>query len=306
MRSTVKRFIIKHQYPSVVLPMGDQPQPKLPRAQRRGYKPPYGRDRDRKHKSPAADVEPEAKHVASLKEVSDKTLKELGVLGIQKFGSSPFSEHFDRWLANIEEVLSEFELNPNVNADEEFLKERGQILSAVKVELEERRRKEALIDDAAKNLSTNRNLLERTNTEFAFKMKEIKTQKNREIKRLNTNISNLKEDLDRILRMKTGIFRGVSKKQREEREMATSQELDARQTELELAMLKFSESQKNLKEEYVAKKQPVAEQMRDWQKKIEVLETDLSREDRWFACEALMDAVNAFLERKGLKSTKPV
>ena len=201
--------------------MGDQPQPKLPRAARRGYKPPYGKDRDRKRRSPAADVKQEAKHVASLKEISDKTLKELGVLGTQKFGSSPFSEHFNRWLANIEEILSEFELNPNVNADEEFLKERSQILSALKVDLEERRRKEAFIDDAAKNLSTNRNHLERINTEYAFKMREIKTQKNREIKRLNTNIDNLKEDLDHILRMKTGIFRGVSKKQREEREITT-------------------------------------------------------------------------------------
>ena len=71
-------------------------------------------------------------------------------------------------------------------------------------------------------------------------------------------------------------------------------------------MLKFSESQKNIREEYVAKKQPIAEQVRDWQKKIEILETDLSREDRWFACEALMDAVNTFLERKGLEWAKPV
>jgi hypothetical protein len=287
--------------------MRDQPQTKSPRATRRGYKPPYGRDknRDRKHR-PAADVKPEAKHVASLKEISDKTLKELGVLGIQKFGSSPFSEHFDRWLANIDEVLSEFELNPNVNADEEFVKERSQILSAVKVELEERQRKEDSIDNAAKNLSTNKNLLERINAEYAVKMREIKTQKNREIKRLNSNIDRLKEELEHIIRIKTGIFRGVSKKEREEKEQAISQELDAREMELELAMLKFSEAQGKVREDYVGRKEPVVEMVRDWQKKIEVLETDGSREDRWFACEALMDAVNAFLERRALQSRKPV
>jgi hypothetical protein len=287
--------------------MGDQPQTKSPRAARRGYKPPYGRDknRDRKHRT-SADAKPETRHVASLKEISDQTLKELGVLGIQKFGSSPFSEHFDRWLANISEVLSEFELNPNVNPDEEFAKERSQIISAIKVELEERSLKEASVDIAARNLSTNKNLLERINHEYAIKMREIKTEKNREIKRLNSNIDSLKEELDQIIRMKTGIFRGVSKKEREKKELVVSQELDARVMELELAMLKFSEAQQKVREDYVGKKQPVVEEVRDWQKKIEVLETDGSREDRWFACEALMDAVNAFLERKAQQSHKPV
>ena len=47
----------------------------------------------------------EEKHTATEREVSEVTLKRLHTLGIQKFGSSPFSEHFDRWLTNVTVVL---------------------------------------------------------------------------------------------------------------------------------------------------------------------------------------------------------
>jgi hypothetical protein len=285
--------------------MGSGSPTKSPRTSGRGYKPPYGREKDRggSHRS-AGDSAPEEKHVASAREVSDKTLQHLRTLGSQKFGSSPFCEHFDRWLLDLEEVLSEFESNPNVATDDEFVAERLQILSAVKVELEERRRKEASIDEAAQNLASSRNLLERINAEYAAKIREIKVQKNRVTKHLYSNIDDLKKELDEIVHMKTGLLRGVSKKDREQKEIETTQELTTAQRELELAMLDFTEAQQRLRGEYEAKRQPVTEQLRDSQKNIEILETDGSREDRWFACEALIDAVNALLQRRALAAKK--
>src|SRR5208283_3532407 len=119
--------------------MGYQPRIKSPQASGRGYrKPQYGKvkDRGRKHRSVGNSMR-EEKHVATMKEVSDKTLKRLRNLGSQRFGSSPFSEHFDRWLVNLTDVLSEFESSPNISVDDQFVKERSQILSIVKVELEE-------------------------------------------------------------------------------------------------------------------------------------------------------------------------
>jgi DNA repair exonuclease SbcCD ATPase subunit len=243
----------------------------------------------------------EEKHVATMKEVSDKTLKRLRNLGSQKFGSSPYSEHFDRWLLNLTDVLSEFESNPNISADDQFVKERSQILSIVKIELEERRRQEASLEEDAKSLSNNKNLLERIKEEYATRSREIKGQKNSEIKRLYNNIHSLREELDYTVRMKTGIFRGISKKAREQKEIETTQELNAVQRELELAMLDFTEVKEKLRDEYEKKRQPLIEQIRDYQKKIETLETDGSLEDRWFACEALIDAVNALLQRKTLQ-----
>ena len=267
-----------------------------------GYHPRYGKVKDRgeKHRS-VGNSKQEEKHVATMKEVSDKTLKRIRNLGSQKFGSSPFSEHFDRWIVNLTDVLSEFESNPNINADDQFVKERSQILSIVKIELEERRRKEASLEEASKNLSDSKNLLERIKKEYDDRTREIKGQKNSEIKLLYNNIDSHREELDYIVRMKTGLFRGISKKDREQKEIETTQELNTAQKELELAMLDFTEIKERLRDEYERKRQPLIDQIRDCQKKIENLETDVSREDRWFACEALIDSVNALLQRKTLQ-----
>ncbi len=271
-----------------------------------GYHPRYGKVKDRrgKHRSEANSMR-EEKHVATMKEVSDKTLRRIRNLGSQRFGSSPFSEHFDRWLVDLVDVLSEFESNPNINADEQFVKERSQILSNVKIELEERCREEVSLEEAFKSLSDNKNLLSGDKEEYDTKMREIKRQKNSEIKRLNNNIDSLRKELDNIVRMKTGFFRGTSKKVREQKEIETTQGLNTEERELELAMLDFIEVKEKLRSEYERKRQPLIEQIRDCQKKIDTLEVDWSREDRWFACEALIDSVNALLQRKTLQLHQP-
>ena len=143
-----------------------------------GYHPRYGKvkDRGRKPRSVGNSTR-EEKHVATKKEVSDKTLKRIRNLGSQRFGSSPFSEHFDRWLVDLTDVLSEFESNPNINADEQFVKERSQILSTVKIELEERRRKEATLEEASKNLSNSKNLLKESGKNMMLKRVRLKGKK---------------------------------------------------------------------------------------------------------------------------------
>lgn len=233
--------------------------------------------------------------------VVEKTLGKLRILGNQKFAVSPFSQYFDDWLVNLREVLSEFESSPNINADDQFVKERSQIVSNVEFKLEERRRKEASLEESIKNLSNSKNLLERIKEEYATRAREIERRKNSEIKHLYSNIDSLRGELDDIVRMKTGLFRGISKKAREQKETETTQRVNTGQRELELAILDFTVAQEKLRDEYERKRQPIIKQIRDRQKKIENLETDGSLEDRWFACEALVDAVNALLQRKTLQ-----
>jgi len=270
------------------------------------YRPRYGKDKDERRKRITVGKSTrEEKHVATMKEAADKTFKRIRNLGSQRFGSSPYSEHFDRWLMNLTDVLSEFESNPNISPDEQFVKERSQILSTVKIELEVTRRKEASLEEAVKSLSNSKKLLNGIKEEYATRTREIKRQKNSEIKRLNNNIDSLRKELEYIIRMKTGLFRGISKKAREQKEIETTQELNTAQKELELTMLEFNEAQEKLRDEYETKRQPVIEQIRERQKKIENLETDVSLEERWIACEALVDTVNALLQRKTIQLHKP-
>ncbi len=244
----------------------------------------------------------EEKPVATEKEISEGTLKRLHTLGSQKFGSSPFSEHFDRWLNNVGAVLGEFESHPNIGIDDQYVKERSQTLDIIKLQLEERRRRETALNQEISNLSDLKNRFAQINTEYVTMATVIKNRKKAEIKRLYSTIDRLKKEQDRVIRLKTGFFRGISKKDREQKESEISQQLDDKQNELEMTMLKFKAEQKTLREEYEEKRAPVLEQIKQFQKLVQSTEIDGSLEERWFACEALIDAVNTFLQRKTAQS----
>ena len=255
------------------------------------------KSRGRKRRSGGSYVS-EEDHVPTSEEVIDRTLKRLRNLGNQVFASSPFSEHFSRWLMDVRVVLSEFESNPTVGADDQFLKERSQILSNVELELEKRRSEEASCDEAIKSLSENRVLLERIEEEYTAKTREIEGQKQAEVKRLSGNVGGLKEELDRIARIKTGIFRAVSKKAKARKEAEATQRLNSAQEELASAVRNFAAKQEKLQDENEKKKQPIIDQIRVEEKEVENQDVDGSLETRKAACEVLMNAVNALVERK--------
>jgi hypothetical protein len=148
------------------------------------------------------------------------------------------------------------------------------------------------------DLSNHKKRLEQVNAEYLTKIRAIRDRKKGEIKRLYSSINRLKKDQDRVIRMKTGLFQGVSRRSREQKEVEIAQELNDKQRELELAILDLNVAKKDLRDEYELKKEPVFERIKYFQKRIENLEADGSLEERWFACESLTDAVNAFLQRK--------
>lgn len=240
----------------------------------------------------------EEKHLAPEEEVMSSTLNRLHNLGNQTFAFPPYSEHFKRWIMDLIDVMSEFESRLNVNADDQFLKERSQILSNVKLELEERRRNEASFENIAQSLSQRKSLLELIDKECATKVKEIEARKNSEIKRQRSIVDNLRKELDDIARMKTGLFREISKKAKAQKETEASQRLNEAQRELEIATRDFIAKQETFQNECERRKQPIIGQIQDDQKKIETLEIDGSLEDRRIACEALANAVNELVDRR--------
>ncbi len=284
----------------ITLVMGYQPRIKSPKGAIHVYKKTLREKRKDRKRVDRGNVKliREEKQPATEREVSELTLKQLHTLGSQKFGSSPFSEHFDRWLTNITVVLDEFKSHPNIGADDLFLNECAQIFSSIKDQLEVIRRKETALDQELDNLSDWRSRLKQIKEEYATLTGAVKGQRNREIKGLYKVINHLKKEQDEVIRMKTGFFHGISRKKREQKEMVIVKELSDKQTELELVMLDFSAKQKELKAEYDRKKEPVLEEIKKFRRIVQTLETDTSLEERWFACEALIDAINSFLQRK--------
>ncbi len=242
------------------------------------------------------------KHVATEQEIVELTLRRLHNLGGQRFGSFPFSEHFDRWLSNVETVLDEFRGEPTIGVDEEFLIECAEALAVIKRHLDEIARKEASVGQEVKNLADRRNRLQQINAQYASTVSTIRGQKNSKIQHLYREIEALKKQQDQVIKLKTGVFRGLSKKERERREIAVVDLLTEKQAQLELAVMDLEASQKKCRDDYDIKKEPVIVEIKKYQKKIEDSESDASLEERWFACEALSDAVNSFLQRKAATS----
>jgi hypothetical protein len=251
----------------------------------------------KKHRSSRSQIL-EEKHVLTSEEVVDRTLNSLRILGSQRFALPPFYEHFSRWLANLGDVLSEFESNPAISVDDQFVKERLQILSNVGLQIEEAQRKEVSREEAVKNFSNNRVLLGRIEREYTTKTKEIEERKGREINRLSRNVDSLRNELNRIAQIKAGFFRAVSKKAKAQKEAEATQKLNSAQRDLKLAIRNFNIEQERLRDEYEKRKQLINEQIRNLQKGIENQEFDHSLEDRQSACGSLANAVSALLQRK--------
>lgn len=240
--------------------------------------------------------------VTTEKEISQATLKRLHTLGSQKFGSNPFSGHFDRWLMNVEAVLAEFESHPTIAIDEQYERERRQALDVVKLQLEERGRRECAIEGEIQNLSCYKDQLKQINAQYKNAAKTLKIQKNIQLKRLQSSIKQLKREQDKIIKVKHGLIQRLFRKDRDQEEAKVAQQLSDKQRELELAMLDFSAQKKLLREDYEAKREPVAEQIKGLRKLVLEAERDDSLEERWFACEALIDSVNGLLQRKTAQS----
>lgn len=283
--------------------MGYQHQTRSRRSSGRGY----GRPRREKTKAKAKGQRRrsggsyvlEENRTPTGAEVADRTLNRLRNLGNQRFALFPFDEYFGSWLMDLREVVSEFESSPAVRVDDLFVKERSRILSNVEFELEERRRERVSREEVVRSLSDNRLLLDRIEEEYATRTREIERQKNSEIKRLSSNVEGLREELNRIERMKTGIFRAMSKKDKEQKEAEVTQRQNSAQKKLAITTQHFTAEQERLRDEYEKRKQPIIDQIRDQQKEAENQEIDWSLEARRAACEALANAVNALLQRKG-------
>lgn len=278
------------------------PKMKSPRNAGRGHETPErkkAKARSQKHRSSNRYLLEENQAPAS-EQVVEKTLGRLRSLGNQIFALSPFTEYFNDWLVNLRDTLSDFDSTSAISADDQFAKECSQILSNIERDLEERRHKEIAHDGAMKSLSDNRSLLERIDEESATKTAQIEGRKNSEIKRQSKKLQGLKEELARLAQIKTGIFRSISTKAKEQKEAEVTQTFNSAQTELELAVRNFTAEQEKLRNECEKRKQPIIEQIRNLQKEIDNLEIDGSLEARQATCEALVNAINALLQRKTL------
>jgi hypothetical protein len=245
----------------------------------------------------------DAKHLAeeapqaSPKEVADRALAGVNRLGSQVFALSPFSQYFDDWLVNLRQTVSEFESNPAIKADEQFIAERTQIFSDVQAALAENRLAEATITEEAKALQENNHKIADADKEYAEQTREMNNKRNGEIQKLSNNIKMLEDDLAAQQQVKLGFFKFKEKRLSAERLEQTQKELTAAKNALEVRLETFKVEQDKLHDNYQLQKQQLSQESDRLHKELEKLETDTSTEARQKACTALAQSINTQITR---------
>jgi len=242
--------------------------------------------------------------VQGFEEVVEGTLNSLRRLGSQRFALAPFHEHFDRWLLNLRMVLSEFESNPSVKADDRFEEKRGQVLSDIDLALKEKRLKEASLQESIRRINqkllNSRNLLAQTEREYASKAREIADRKEHAVRPVASKLSGLREELNRTVRMRTSFLRSVLKAGAREEAEAT-QRLDSTKRELATIEHSFAAEWEPLQDEYKRRKQKLLEEIANYEREVGNLgansQVNDAVEERQAACDALINAVKALLQR---------
>jgi hypothetical protein len=247
----------------------------------------------------------EEEHVITAAEIVDRTLNSLSRLGSQRFAVAPFHEHYDRWLLSVRNVVSEFEASPAVAIDDHFKDDYSRILEDIELALTDRRVKEVSNDEAVRRVNHNllgaKSLLAQTDREYAVKKSEIAAKRERAVKPLATNLGRFREELSRVVRMRAGFLRGISKKAKAQKTNEAAQKLDHTKRELATIEQSFATEQKKLRDEHERGRHQILKQIANYQKEIENLEAGTQNDDaldaRHAACDALINAVNAFLQR---------
>jgi hypothetical protein len=282
--------------------MGYQQRGGSPRDSGRGRGiPRHEKAKVKKLKHHAHDFSPlEQRQTPSLEEIVNRTLNALNHLGNQRYVLSPFSEQLNLWLSSLKNVLSEFESNAGVAVDDQFAKDRSQIVSNIELELANRRHKEEQSGENVKNLATRKALLEQINVEYGAITKTTQKRQEAETKTLSAHIEGIKRELEHIAQMKTGILRRISKSTKAQREAEARQRLAVAQDELAASVQRFNDEQETVRAEYETRKQAVSKQIQEFEKEALSQEVDDSLEARHAACESLVNAVNSFLQRNRL------
>jgi hypothetical protein len=230
-------------------------------------------------------------------EVIEKTLGVLNKLGSQIFALSPFSQYFDDWLMNLRQVVSEFESNPTIQVDEQFVNDRSQIFLDVEGALAEKRLQEANLTEEAKALAENNHLIVETDKEYAEKTRERSFKRNTDVQCLSTKIRELEDSVASQKEIKISFFKPMARRKAAEQLAQTQQELKSTKNQLEVTLANFTAEQEKMHDNYEKRKQELTERSDNLHGELEKLETDTSISIRREATNALTNAINTLIQR---------
>ena len=278
-----------------------EPRSRGMRSRRVATRKPASKDKKETEESEFAYQEPVS---VNPQEVSARVMNALDHLGGQRFGMPPFSEHFRRWMVDIESVLNDFRSSlPNV-VDETLDTSIGEFVSNIRNELNSRINSEedlsAKIGELLKQLTDNERELAELDSEQRSKVHEAKKATEKSMKKIRGEIDALDEQRLKLLRQKPKflerIFGGTKTKVE-----SSSRSLHSKQNDLVSREKNLKQRLDALRSDYDSKRKPLAAHQTELRKQLAELRSttiDDALEVRRVACEKIRDAISAALSQR--------
>ena len=279
-----------------------EPRSRGMRSRRVTTRKPASKDKKETEESEFAYQEP---ILVNPQEVSARVMNALDHLGGQRFGMPPFSEHFRRWMVDIESVLNDFRSSlPNV-VDETLDTSIGEFVSNIRNELNSRINSEedlsAKIGELLKQLTNNERELAELESEQRSKVHEAKKTTEKSMKKIRGEIDALDEQRLKLLRQKPKflerIFGGTKTKVE-----SSSRSLHSKQNDLVSREKNLKQRLDGLRSDYDSKRKPLAAHQTELREQLAELRSttiDDALEVRRVACEKIRDAISAALSQRG-------
>jgi len=234
----------------------------------------------------------------NTEEVSARAVNALDHLGTQRFGMPPFSEHFRRWIVDIESVIGDFKSSLSETVNGNFDKSVAELMSNIRNELETRIKAEedqsSNVTETLKELADNERAIAELDSKQRIKVHEAKRATEKSVKKLRGEIDALDAERLRLLRQKPTFLErlfGSSKSKVE----SSSQSIHSKQNDLTSKEESLKEHIDALKSDNAEKRKPLTVRQAELRQKLAELRSttmDDALELRKGACEQLHQLIS--------------
>jgi len=243
------------------------------------------------------------KQEADPGQVTLGVLNEIDHLGNQRFVLPPFTDHFERWLKDLQSLLSEFETQVPQAVDESLRKEIIENMNDIRSVLAERSK----VEKSQSNESTKlQQQLARCDAELSQLEHTYKTQTQEVRRQYDKSSQKIREEIDQldrrrmqILRKNANIFRKIFRKSDNAIE-GTNIALDSRRVKLRAAEQSLQNDLQKSRKEFAANQQRLLTQIDSLRQRIrESVETagDDALDKRREVCQRIHVAITGAMQR---------
>lgn len=238
---------------------------------------------------------PEPPQIDEAQEFLEKVLGSLSQLGSQVFTHAPISKQFNKWLDEMNKLISDFEMNPLASPDQNFAGERVKVFDSLKEEVAQKQLKEEELEPLTQELLASNEILVQLEESYNGQSGEVISKKYTRIADLDKIVHDSEEELKSLDQTKSGFF---AKRAKEQRIEELTLKIESTKRKYDSVMESFGLEQDKLHSVFEKKKESAIIEMQHLQEEISSIETDNSQETRQTATNALSNAIKALFERK--------